>query len=167
MNKIKIWILLFSLLIAGCGISIKNTSHKNLSNTKVRVDVKNKTYEAGATYIFKDACESSLTKKGAHIVEYGEDYFIELVLKEIKITPISFNSADVASNYNLIINGDFKIVKLTEKETKTLLADTFSSTQNFPVTTIEFTETRRQLALMQAAYEITESIKDRLVMLLY
>lgn len=157
----------FFLLLASCGITVKSYKTELLSNQKVRVDVKNRTYEAKVTYILKDACESALVKSGANVVDKEEEYLIEIELKEIKAQPVSFSVADIATNYNLEIKGSFKIFTIKDNKKIILAEDDFSPVKGYPVSNsnVELTETKRQLAIMQATYEISESIKDRLVML--
>lgn len=166
MKKLYKLIALFLLLFTcSCGVTVKSFDNKVISALKVRVEVQNKTYEAGVTYIMKDACEASLVRQGATIVDVNEDYLILLVVKEIKAIPISFSTADIATNYNLFVNGGYKIVKVAGKERKVVLEDSFSTVQNYSAGNAELTEIKRQLSIMQAAYEISESIKDRLSML--
>lgn len=161
----KLFSLLLIFLSVACSVTVKSYDTKSLSNIKVRVEVTNNTYEAGVTYILKDACEAALIKKGANLVDFKEDYLIQLVVKEIKAMPISFGLTDIATNYNLFINGGYKIIKVEDKGRKTVLEDNFSSVQNYSVENVQLTEIKRQLSIMQAAYEISEGIKDRLSML--
>ncbi len=160
----RLFIFLIPLLL-GCGVTVKSYDQKNLSHLKVRVEVQNKTYEAGLSYIFKDACEAALFKRGAEIVNFNENLFIEITIKEIKAVPVSFGAEDIATNYNLSMNGSFRVFRIEGNNKKLLLEDGFSSVQNYHVSNVEMTETKRQLSIMQAAYEITEGIKDRVIML--
>lgn len=163
--KIKFYLLLLVYFIYGCGITVNTYQQKSLADTKIKVEVQNRTFDAGVTYIFKDACEASFVKKGATVVDADENYFIALEIKEIKATPVSFNTTDIATNYNLNLKGSFKIIKVEGNSKKVLIEDSFSNLQTFSVANVDLTEIKRQLSIMQAAYEISESIKDRLIML--
>lgn len=163
--KIKFYLLLLLFFLYGCGITVKTFKQKSLVDTKIKVEVHNRTFDAGVTYIFKDACESSLVKKGATVVDDNENYFIALEIKEIKATPVSFSATDIATNYNLNVKGSFKILKIEGNNRKVVIEDSFSNLQTFSVANVDLTEIKRQLSIMQAAYEISESIKDRLIML--
>jgi len=163
--KIRLYLLFLSIFLTGCGVTVRSYQQSSLSDVKIRVEVYNKTYDAGVTYIFKDACEASLVKKGATVVSVDENYYIELVIKEVKTTPVSFSVTDIATNYNLNVKGSFKVFKIDGKSRKKVIENDFSSLQSFSVTNPDMTETKRQLSIMQAAYEISEGIKDRLTML--
>lgn len=157
----------FFFFLAACGITVKSYKTELLSNQKVRVDVQNKTYEAGVTFILKDACESALIKSGAQVVDTEEEYLVKIELKEVKAKPVSFSVADVATNYSLEVKGSFKIFIIKDDKKMLLMEDDFSPVKGYTASSsnVELTETKRQLAIMQAAYEISEGVKDRLVML--
>lgn len=162
----KYYCLIALLLFLSACVTIKEYKPTSLNGLKIKVSVKNLSFEPKITAVFTKTIEDRLARRGAIIVDKEEVYEVIVTINNIKTNALAYTSADVIGAYSVQISGAFSIVSHgNEKANTPVVTGVFNPIYHYTVKNVIESENERTKAIEKSAVETAESIYGKLFIL--
>ncbi|MCX7770157.1 MAG: hypothetical protein N2202_03645 [Proteobacteria bacterium] len=156
-------LILIIFLSISCGITIREYKTNDIKNQRIKISLLNKTHEPTVSTTFIKTIEEHLIKRGALIVDYGEDYEVTVVLTSVKTQAVAYTVKDVIGANMIQISGIYSI-KDKNKNTPDS-SGVFNISNNYNIKDIVESEIERSRAIQKSATEVAEIILGKIAIL--